>query len=217
MERGPRAEASGVARAVECLERLQPHLGCGDIAVTGSLALHHHLQRAGWPPSRAVLDLDLVATTPSGIAPSAAIDFLVSHYHLPTLGSGKFFIQLVDPASGVRVDVLPDREDSVSRAAPESFGAVSVGLVEAADLFAHKLQTLRKASRDRPVDPKHLEDARALGRLLKREAPDIPSDHLAPNQYGSDLTHRCVRCHESRSPAFPLAPKQEIFALIGLV
>ncbi|MEX1257517.1 MAG: hypothetical protein WEG36_07865 [Gemmatimonadota bacterium] len=185
--------------------------------MTGGLAIHLHLEREGILSPRPVLDLDLVAVRPDAVAPSVVSDFLVSHYHLPTQKKPKFLIQLVDPTSRCRVDVFPDMHGSLTRAVPESFGGITICVVQAADILDHKLQTLRTASRERPVDPKHHEHAVALGRLLGRDVPSVPGQDLSIDQYSSELEQRCRRCDESRSTAFPLASKQEIFEVLGYV
>jgi hypothetical protein len=181
------------------------------------LAIQIHCQRAGYLGDRPVQDLDLIASDFDVVAPSATAEFLVSHYHLPTPCHPKFLIQLVDPVARFRVDLFPDLQGSISRATQEVFEGLSVPVVQASDILEHKLQTLRKASPENPVDPKHLEDARVLSELLGMPVPSLPPDHLEWSRYGTDPTARCSRCDESRSSAFPLAPKEEILAVLGYV
>jgi len=166
---------------------------------------------------RRVLDVDLVAASVDVVRHSATGSFLVSHYHLPTGNTAKFMIQLVDPLSRFRVDVFPDLGGSIERATPYFLENQLTLLVSERDIFRHKLQTLQTASEARPVDPKHLDDAQTLSTSLGETLPDLGSLCLQPDQLGADVRQACPLCSESVSRAFPLAPKQQIFDLLGYV
>jgi hypothetical protein len=83
------------------------------------------------------------------------------------------------------------------------------------DILEHKVQTVSKASTLKPVDPKHADDAYALGDLLGRSIPNVAPECLARDLYGTDADVFCERCQLSLNFHFPLAPKQEIFRLLG--
>ena len=80
---------------------------------------------------------------------------------------------------------------------------------------SHKLLTISKASPSNPVDPKHANDAYALGKLLQRRIPAVAHGSLVEDVYGIDGDVRCRRCELSSSARFPLAPKDQIFSLLG--
>jgi len=205
-------------RAVGCLARLLPHLRPPFAALTGGLAIHLHLRRAGLPSSRRVVsDLDLVAPAPDVVAPSVTSDFLVSHYHLPHQGNSKFLVQLVDPVTRLRVDLFPDADNSLSKAATITLGSISLPIVDAGDILAHKLQTINGASIQTPIDEKHVHDAFALAMLLGQPLPTVPAEHVHHARYATDTTIRCQRCETSARREFPLAPKSQILALLGYV
>lgn len=67
------------------------------------------------------------------------------------------------------------------------------------------------------VDPKHDLDARALGAIFRREVPAVPADLLVEDVYGGNVDLVCQRCGLSRTRSFPLAPKDQIFDLLGYV
>jgi hypothetical protein len=95
-------------------------------------------------------------------------------------------------------------------------GAHELRLLALGDILEHKLLTLSKASPANPVDPKHADDAYALGELLQRPVPAIDRDCLAEDVYGiDDLV--CQRCALSRSDDFPLASKEAIFRVLSYV
>jgi hypothetical protein len=190
-----------------CLERLRPHLEPGAVAIAGGVALERAL------PGRRdrLADLDLVAARREAVRATITGDFLVIHLHLPQPGYARFLIQLVDPTTRVRIDVFPDRPDR-GGAIGRARGA-PLPLVGPEDLLARKLETL---AGDGPVDPKHHADAVALAAHLGRPAPPTPP-RLAPNVYSTDVDERCRRCAASLDPAFPLAPRRQVFALLGYV
>jgi hypothetical protein len=194
-----------------CLERLAPHVDWGDVALTGSLALEHHL-----PGSRAeIADLDLVARRMEAVAPTVAADFLISHRHVPGPGVPKAMLQLVDPLSRMRVDVFPDLAGIVGQAIPFTLGPKVLQVVRAEDLLAHKLQTVQRASAARPADPKHWLDAQRLARRLGSSLPDMTL-HLAAAVHSPSLAP-CERCSRSLDPAFPPSPKTAILDVLGYV
>lgn len=212
MGRDSPPDAKIPTRAQECLYRLLPHLSPRGFAITGSLAMHlHGLQH------RRVLDVDVVAEELAVVQPSAAGSFLISHYHQPTRNSPKFMVQLVDPHSRYRVDIFPDLEGSIGRSTAHALIDQSIFVLSEADILRHKLQTLRESRRDQPVDPKHLDDMRVLAGTLGEATPDFSSLHLQREEFAMDTTQTCARCRESQSSAFPLAPKREVFKVLGYV
>ena len=201
-----------IDRLATCLERLLPHLVLEEVAVTGGVALEHHA-----PGSRAeVGDVDLVAGRMEAVAGTVRRDFLVSHHHRAGPGVPKAMIQLVDPESRLRVDVFPDLGGVVGRAVHAALAGRTFPVVRARNLLEHKLQTLRRGTVERPVDPKHWRDAQRLAELCAESLPPLAL-HLAPSRYGTDLTVVCERCELSRDPALPLAPKAAILAVLGHV
>jgi hypothetical protein len=159
-------------------------------------------------------DLDCVASSLDAIAPSVSDVFLVSHYHVVQPGVPKFMVQLVDPVTRIRVDVFPDLVGSLARARMVQIQTQRVQMLALEDILAHKLLTLSKASPTNPVDPKHADDAYLLGDLFGRRFAPVRKEYLVGDVYGIDDL-QCERCELSLDPHFPLAPKQEIFSLLG--
>ena len=200
-----------------CLARLSPNLRLDDVAITGGVAIQIGMAQLGRDGTReTIADLDVVATALDAVFPSVADTFLVSHYHSVRPGVPKFMVQLVDPVTRIRVDIFPDLLGSLARSSMVEVGAHELRLLALEDILEHKLLTLSKASPANPVDPKHADDAYALGELLQRPVPAIDRDCLAEDVYGiDDLV--CQRCVLSRSDGFPLASKEEIFRLLSYV
>lgn len=203
-----------------CLSRLLPHVDARRVALTGGIAIDRHARsigvqrrRDGWPEP----DIDFVAEAADAVAPSVTDTFVVSHFHLPQPGYPRFLIQLVDPASRLRVDVFPDALGALPRARAHEFAGVSLLVLAAGDILDHKLATLAWASGDRPVDGKHHQNALILGEICGRQVPAPPTAHLRPDTYSQDAEAACVRCEASRSGAFPLAPRRQIRDILGYV
>jgi hypothetical protein len=206
---------SETERVAACLARLMPHLRVDDVAITGGVAIQFGMVDLGREGSRdTIKDLDLVAGSVDAVAPGVAEVFLVSHYHVVQPGVPKFMVQLADPATRIRVDIFPDLVGSLARAKLANIGTQSAKMLALEDIFEHKLLTLSNASPTNPVDPKHARDARALGTLLDRVVPAVPDDSLVEDVYGTSDGF-CRRCELSKSPHFPLAPKDRIFSLLG--
>lgn len=203
-------------RLSTCLDRLMPHVRRSDLAVAGGVAIQVRLAAAGQAGWRTgIADLDAIARSVDAIHPSVCEAFLVSHYHVAQPGVPKFMVQLVDPVSTLRVDVFPDPVGSLARATGMQIETQHLLVLALEDILEHKLQTLSKASAAKPVDPKHAHDAYALSRVLGRPAPAVASDCLVKDVYGDETDIYCERCQLSLDPRFPLAPKSDIFRLLG--
>jgi hypothetical protein len=206
---------SELERLAGCLDRLMPHVRQGDVAITGGVAIQLRLAELGYAGRRAAFaDLDCVASTLDAIGPGVADDFLVSHYHVVQPGVPKFMVQLVDRVSRVRVDVFPDLVGSLARARVVQIENHRVKMLALEDILEHKLRTISTASPTKPVDPKHADDAYLLGEVLGRRVSAVARECLVRDVYGSDDVD-CERCRLSLDPMFPLAPKREIFSLLG--
>jgi hypothetical protein len=208
-------ETPAVSRLASCLSRLLPHLRSDGIAITGSVAMEIGLARAGHAASRpAITDLDLVARNLEVVSPAVGSQFLISHYHVPQPHAPKFMVQLVDPIARIRIDIFPDLAGSIERAQTVTIGDHLVKVLALQTIFDHKAQTLERASEAQPVDPKHDEDARLIGRIVSREPPVIAPEALRPEVYGGAADLICRRCQASRDVRFPLASRQQIFEIL---
>jgi hypothetical protein len=207
--------AQEMTRLTDCLGRLLPHVGRPDIAITGGVAMQVGMAGQGRPGTRSdITDLDLVAASIEVVRPSVVRAFLVSHYHVVRPGVPKFMIQLVDPLTRVRVDVFPDLAGSIADAREIRIGEYSIRVLPLERILEHKLLTLSRASRLAPIDPKHVRDAQLLGDLLGAPVPAIDQEAVAPDEYGTgDLA--CGRCELSNHPDWPLAPKEQVFDVLG--
>jgi len=204
-----------------CLSRLRPHVDLARAALTGGVAIAHHAAARGRQRSRdpgAVRgDVDLVAAHADAVAPSVVGPFIVSHFHRPQPGYAKFLIQLVDVASGLRVDVFSCDDNVWDDATRDVVVAGGFRVLAPERILEHKLAILAQASAERPVDEKHYRDARLLAELCACEIPERAPNVFASTVYGHDLTTRCARCDASRDPHFPLAPKPDVYEMLGYV
>jgi hypothetical protein len=202
-----------------CLRRLMPHVDAARIALTGGVAIGVHREVTRGDRTRAVAaeDLDFIADDVSAVRQTATGQFLVSHFHLPQPGYTKFFVQLVDPTTRLRLDIFPDALRALSRASLVDVSGVPLRVVGANDLLDHKLALLSRASASSPIEEKHYADAKCLGAMCGHEVSPLPASHLSRTVFSHDLEQSCVRCHVSQNSAFPLAPKRAIFDILGYV
>jgi hypothetical protein len=203
-----------------CLARLAPHLDLPRVAVTGGFAIDLSLgsaRRNPRPPGQPARDLDLVAESADAVFASAVDEFLVSHFHLPQPSYPKFLVQLVCPATGVRVDVFPDALNLIPRTRPRAVAGLDMRVLEPCSLLEHKLTLLAGASTDDRVDEKHYADVVLLAGHCGRPVPAVPASMLGQPQYHRELDTLCSRCDASRHPDFPLAEKRRILAILGYV
>lgn len=200
-------------RLSSCLSRLLPHLDRHSVALTGGVAIELHLAAAAKHGRRErIADVDFMASRLDVIAPTVASVFLISHYHVARRGVPRGMIQLVDPVTGLRLDIFPDLAGALSRAKHMLVAGEVLLVLEPQSMLEHKLQTLAKP----PVDEKHWLDAVALAALCAAPSPPRLAQFM-PDRYSTDFTLVCDRCDRSRSPRFPLAPKANIFELLGYV
>lgn len=205
-------------RLAACLGRLLPHLRANDVAIAGGVAIQIAMAERGRQGSRAAIaDLDLVAGSLEAVSSNVAEDLLVSHYHVVQPGVPKFMVQLVDPVTRIRVDIFPDLVGSLARTSEVRIGGRLTRLLALEDILEHKLLAISKASPTHPIDPKHAADAYALGELLRRNIPAVAHGSLLKDVYGTDADLACRRCELSSRAGFPLAPKHDIFRLLGYV
>jgi len=204
---------------LHCVRRLWPHVDATQIALTGGVAVGMHVRGSSDDRARSTAadDVDFVAASIEAVRPSVTSDFLVSHFHRPQPGYPKFLVQLVDPLTRLRVDVFPDSLGALARAVAVSIADLSIRMVDAETLLAHKLELLSAASPTSPVDEKHYADARRLGAICGRDVPEPSAASLVRTDYSRDLEAICHRCEASRCAAFPLAPKRAILDILGYV
>lgn len=162
-----------------------------------------------------VADLDLVATSIDAVSANAVNRFLVSHNHVVRPGGPKFMVQLVDPVSCMRIDVFPDLAGSIEDTQTIQIGRHTMPVLPLNRIFEHKIQTLARATPVAPIDPKHVHDALYLGSVLSRPVPKVAAAAVGPDVYSLDADRSCNRCAVSLHPAWPLAPKERIFELLG--
>jgi hypothetical protein len=186
------------------------------VVITGGVAMQLGMARLGRHSVRSeIADLDFVAARIGAVRPGVVGQFLVSHYHVAQPGVPKFMIQLVDPESRIRIDVFPDLVGSLADARPTEVGAHTILVLPLERIFEHKVHTLGLASRRTPIDPKHVRDAHALGEVLGMQPPAVAPEALATDLYGTEADWSCERCELSRHPSWPLAPREQIFDLLG--
>ena len=216
-------DAPDERRLAACLQKLARFLGALPFAVCGGVAVQLVLAKHGASRAdRRVKDLDVMTDLAEldgldELPPERFDGWLLSHFHRPHPGYDKRLVQLVDPETRLRVDVFHDPDARWRDSAPHRIGDVTVLVSSARQLLAHKRRLLAGASAERPMDPKHHEDARLLARLLGESEPEVPAACLREDVYGTDLSLRCPRCEASVPLPVPLAPKAEILSLLGYV
>ena len=156
----------------------------------------------------AVDDGDLVASSLDAVEPAVVSEFVVSHFHT---GSPKFFVQLVDPQTRLRIDIFEDVARVLETA--HHISDIPMKVLSKVDMTAHKKRTVGRASAARPVDIKHRRDLLALSGSV----PDLPESWFVTEPYATDVNMRCERCQASLTPGFPLSEKPTIFDLLGYV
>src|SRR5260370_15185303 len=83
------------------LQKLTPHLEEGEYMIVGGLAIRYQLGKHNVEyPIRDFNDLDVEAFSINVVKPSVQNEFLIYHYH----PSDQFFIALIDPVTGIKVD-----------------------------------------------------------------------------------------------------------------
>ncbi len=207
-------------RIRECFVRLAPYLDLARVAITGGVAIDIHIGTANRhlrEPDEPAQDLDLIADAADVISAGVIDEFLVSHFHLPQPGYRKFLIQLVDPMTGVRVDVFPDSFGLVPSARRCAVAGLLVGVLGPCALLEHKLAILAGASTECRVDAKHHADVVLLAEYCNHPMPTVPASVLERPRYSRDLDATCVRCEASRRVGFPLADKHRILGILGYV
>jgi len=203
-------------RLEDTLARLVPYLRATPFALTGGIAVEYHLVLAKRTPSRDHIgDLDLVVGRLDALDPAVTSEFLVSHVHTPG-PDVKALVQLVDPRTRLRIDLFPDADGAIEHATRFAIGRTELLILSTRSILEAKLRLIRKSTPASPVDPKHWDDAKALAEIGRITIPPL-RPALAPQAYSTDVETRCMRCERSRAPAFPLAPKADILALLGYV
>jgi hypothetical protein len=128
--------AGDLAKAAQTFSKLAQHDLAG-WALTGGIATEIHiLQRGRKPLLRNLNDIDFIAGSFDGIPKTLAKDFLFRHVH-PTDPPGKMMMQLIDPASRLRVDIFRAFGETISRASSlTGLLAVSFRVISIEDLLA---------------------------------------------------------------------------------
>jgi hypothetical protein len=208
-------ERDDLERLSATLARFLPHTNRSALALTGGVAIQMHCHDTGVNSGRTQLaDVDFVATSVDAVAPSVAASLLLSHFHLPHPGHPKFMVQVVDPDTRLRIDVFPDLVGSIARAVERSIAGQLVRVVDVHSVLDHKVQGMSMASRTRPIDEKHSRDAMILASLCGRRVDPLPTECVAKDIYGTDLTP-CPRCAVSQTPGFTVASRHRIFEVLG--
>jgi len=207
-----------IERVGACIAKLHRHVARDGVALTGGAAIEMTAASAGLTSNRHSLrDLDFVISDQTLVSSSVAADFLIGHYHVPQDGVPKFLLQLVDPATRLRVDIFPDLTGAKNRARPIRIAAELLLMLDGDDMLEHKLRTLAQASSDRPVDEKHYRDAALLAAICGRPVPQVSTNVLGPDVYGTDVSVHCDKCMRSATAAFAIAPRRAILDLLGYV
>lgn len=161
-------------RLASTLERLR-HSGLEAFAIAGGVAF---ASRLGLP--RPLRDVDLVIEDASNIPETLGASFLVSHVHLQAR-PGRMLLQLVDPATALRVDVFGAGPGVIERSRPVPFRDAMEPMVGLADMAGRLAAVLLGLASDEAVPAKHAADFLALADMVDDEA-NAWADHRRQGQ-----------------------------------
>ena len=145
--------------------------------------------RLGQP--RPLRDLDLVIEDASCIPEALSADFLVSHVRLHAR-RGCMLLQLVDPATALRVDVFGAGPGVIARSHPVPFSDAMEPMVGLADMAGRLTSVLLGLASDEAVPAKHAADFLALADMVDDEETVAWADHRRRGQPGSFATARAA-------------------------
>jgi hypothetical protein len=226
-------------RAVRTLRLLTRH----DVhrwALTGGLAFEIHAVRLGRQPTlRTLSDLDFIADSIDCIPQTLPDDFLFRHIH-PFDPPGKTMLQLIDPDTGLRVDVFRACGQTMSRTVRIDLPFGPMQLVSLEDLVARAARLLLDLANGVPVASKHAGDYLRFVELADSEGTEVAwKDHRKPMQpatfretgrvlpdlirarpnllitpeYSKNAQEVCPRC--APSAVFHLADPNVVLELLG--
>jgi hypothetical protein len=227
------------ARATRTLQSLARH-DISRLALTGGFAIELQIcARGGYNLLRPLHDIDFLVDAFDAIPPNLAADLLLRHIH-PHDPPAKTLLQAVDPATSVRLDIFRAYGREMGRTEPTQLAGVPLRITSVEDLTARHARLCWDLIDGHPLAPKH---ARDFLRLLALVTPDaiepVWQEHrkpafaptfveaaqeirraierrsglLIPPVYSTDIHAACERCHAT--PAFPLAPAQQILSHLG--
>lgn len=207
--------------------------GLTRFSIAGGVAF---ASRVGLP--RPLRDLDLVVDDASHIPEALGAGLLVSHVHLQAR-PGRMLLQLVDPATALRIDVFGAGPGVMARSRLAPFRDAMEPMVGLADMAGRLAAVLLGLASEEAVPAKHANDFLALAdRADDDEAAAAWADHRRRGQPGSFETARAAvldliaarpdqlvewrpwttvpPCPECRAGGrLTLAPDAEIMALLG--
>lgn len=147
------------ARVAATLERLRGN-GLADFALTGGVAMAARLAGEADRP-RPLADLDVVVAEPASLPGALADGFLVGHVH-PAARPGRMVLQLVDPATALRVDLFGGTGGLMGRSGPGPAAYGGARIASRSDLVARLTRLLLDLALGEAVAAKHARDFAAL-------------------------------------------------------
>ena len=225
------ADVDRVAGALCALRRN----GLARFALAGGVAAAVHLG-AGTGRPRALNDLDLVVPDADAIPASLADGMLVNHLHFRAR-PGRMLMQIVDPATSLRVDLFGSVGGQMGRAGPGLASLAGARILSRPDLVARLTRLLLDLADGEPVARKHARDHAALSGADLDGIDAAWADHRRehhPADYGEarrralevirseagllvdappGFGRPCRLCAEQRG--FRIAPEEHIAAVLG--
>ncbi len=182
-------------RARGALEKLALH-GFRGFALTGSLALHTHLNRLGRGRDIQILnDIDIVVDSFGSIPSTMADAFLFRHIHSKA-PEGKMLIQFIDAEAALRIDVFRAYGATMARSQPVCFGASPIGVVSLEDLAARAASLVLDLEGGLEVPLKHATDFEQLVDAVDLGQIAIPWRDHRKNGQPATFAEASARIHD---------------------
>jgi hypothetical protein len=208
-------------------------------ALAGGLAVEIHCLRAGLASTRALNDIDFVASEFDCIPRTLAGDFLFRHVH-PLDPPNKTILQFVDAETALRLDLFRADPAIMTRTLSLEFPFGSIRLISGEDVLARAARLLMDLRRGVPITLKNANDYMRLEKLVQHPHVEAAwQDHRKPNypqtfretnmivhdliathrdllvtpNYSQDATQVCPRCVATES--FPLADPHLVLLSLG--
>lgn len=200
-------------RASATLRKLARH-DLSKLALTGGLAIEIHCLHHGRRPSpRPLNDIDFICDSFDCIPASLANDFVFQHVH-PFDPPAKTLVQMIDPATAIRVDIFRAYGSTMHRTIPLDLPSGPVRLVSLEDLIARTTRLTMDLREGVAVPSKHAKDLLRLVALIDDDrVEEAWRDHRKPQHPLTFLESRKLLQH--LIPAHPerlLNPKHQSVA-----
>lgn len=220
------------------LTRLLSHVGRGEFALCGGVAVRHYtaLHKIVYP-KRDVNDIDSIVPNLLSIDKSIREDFWIYHYH-----PQEIYMAMVDPISRIKIDVFSYGSSLPGQFSRVSFHGQEIFLVGLESQLVKNVFDLQCILKKEKVDPKRFFDTRLLlgiadidraqriweesgfvhypsnmldalekAERFSKEYPDL----LQEKPFKKPGPYLCSGCRSTKE--FPLTPMGKIYQVLGMI